>query len=55
MDAQQHWEAWLARYGSVYDSEELRQGAYRDALEALDELRELSAAPRGEHTHGHSR
>ena len=30
MNAAEHWQAWLDRYGDDYDTDEQRRAAYRD-------------------------
>lgn len=39
MDAAQHWQAWLERYGADYATDEERRAAYRDFHANLAETR----------------
>ncbi|MFV8279829.1 hypothetical protein ACNQPY_26330 [Mycobacteroides abscessus] len=40
MDAEEHWQAWLDRYGDDYDTDEQRRAAYRDFHTNLATLKE---------------
>ncbi|MBS4730532.1 hypothetical protein MSM1_20135 [Mycobacterium sp. SM1] len=49
VDAAEHWQAWLDRYGDDYATDGERKAAYRDFkanLAALGEVFDHSDAPR---------
>lgn len=41
MNAAEHWEAWLQRYGADYATDEERRAAYRDFKANLARLTDL--------------
>jgi hypothetical protein len=41
VDAGEHWQAWLHRYGDDYSTEEERRAAYRDFKANLARLTEM--------------
>ena len=41
LTAAQHWQAWLDRYGDVYDTDEERRAAYSDFKAKLAEMRDV--------------
>ena len=41
MEADEHWQAWLDRYGADYDTDEQRRAAYRDFKANLARLTEM--------------
>lgn len=41
MEAGEHWQAWLDRYGADYDTGEQRRAAYRDFKANLARLTEM--------------
>lgn len=41
MEAGEHWQAWLDRYGADYDTDEQRRAAYRDFKANLARLTEM--------------
>ncbi|WP_293310543.1 hypothetical protein [Mycolicibacterium sp.] len=43
MNAAEHWQAWLERWGDAYDTDEERRAAYRDAKANLARLTEAAA------------
>lgn len=42
MDAAEHWQAWLERYGDDYATDEERRAAYRDFKANLARLTEAA-------------
>ena len=50
VDAAEHWQSWLQRYGADYATDEERRAAYRDFKANLARLTEMfSDGDRGEH------
>lgn len=54
MNAAEHWQAWLDRYGDIYETDDERRAAYRDFKANLAEMRsvfgldnEIPPAPSG--------
>jgi hypothetical protein len=41
MNAAEHWQAWLERYGADYSTDEERRAAYRDFKNNLARLTEM--------------
>jgi hypothetical protein len=41
MNAAEHWQAWLQRYGADYTTDEERRAAYRDFQDNLATLTEV--------------
>lgn len=41
MDAAEHWQAWLERYGADYSTDDERPAAYRDFKSNLARLTEM--------------
>jgi hypothetical protein len=41
MDAAEHWQAWLDRYGADYTTDEERRAAYRDFKDNLATLTQV--------------
>jgi hypothetical protein len=41
MNAAEHWQAWLKRYGADYTTDEERRAAYRDFQDNLATLTEV--------------
>lgn len=41
MEADDHWQAWLERYGADYDTDAERRAAYRDFKGNLARLTEM--------------
>jgi hypothetical protein len=41
MNAAEHWQAWLQRYGADYTTDEERRAAYRDFQDNLATLAEV--------------
>ena len=41
MDAAEHWQAWLERYGADYTTDEGRRAAYRDFKDNLATLTQV--------------
>ena len=41
MNAAEHWQAWLDRYGADYSTDEERRAAYRDFKNNLARLTEM--------------
>lgn len=44
MDAAEHWQAWLDRYGDDYATDDQRRAAYRDFKANLARLTEMFSA-----------
>lgn len=41
LTAAEHWQAWLERYGDVYNTDEERRAAYSDFKAKLAEMRDV--------------
>lgn len=44
VEAAEHWQAWLDRYGDDYSTDEERRAAYRDFKANLARLTEMFSA-----------
>lgn len=53
MNATEHWQAWLERYGDDYATAEERRAAYRDSHANLAELRSVFSQAERMHTAGY--
>ena len=53
MDADEHWQAWLDRYGDDYDTDAERHAAYRDFKANLAEVRSVFSQADDMHTAGY--
>ncbi|MGO9696614.1 MAG: hypothetical protein ACLPYO_23340 [Mycobacterium sp.] len=49
MDAAEHWQAWLERYGADYNTDEERRAAYRDFKSNLARLTEMFSGQDHDH------
>lgn len=53
MDAAEHWQAWLDRYGRDYATDADRRDAYRDFQANLSEIRSVFSQADDMHTAGY--
>ncbi len=53
MNAAEHWQAWLDRYGDDYATDEERRAAYRDFNTNLAEIRAVFSQSDDMHTAGY--
>ncbi|HWF71627.1 MAG TPA: hypothetical protein VG187_19075 [Mycobacterium sp.] len=49
MNAAEHWQAWLHRYGDDYATDKERRAAYRDFKTNLASLKEVFSADNNDH------